>query len=126
MAVTVRSHHPAHPHRRREVRRRRRRHGCCSSSTTWNPALRASRAGWSTTDALHRFVNVYVNDEDVRFAGGLDAAVHDGDTVTILPAVAGGCAAREWEAVVIALLATHERDRRERHGPLRLAARRAG
>ena len=40
--------------------------------------------------ALHRFVNVYVNDEDVRFAGGLDATVADGDTVTILPAVAGG------------------------------------
>ena len=40
--------------------------------------------------ALHRFVNVYVNDEDVRFAGGLAAAVKDGDNVTILPAVAGG------------------------------------
>lgn len=40
--------------------------------------------------ALHRFVNVYVNDEDVRFAGGLDAKINDGDTVTILPAVAGG------------------------------------
>ncbi|QQQ77498.1 MoaD/ThiS family protein [Saccharothrix sp. 6-C] len=40
--------------------------------------------------ALHRFVNVYVNDEDVRFAGGLGAEVKDGDTVTILPAVAGG------------------------------------
>jgi sulfur-carrier protein len=39
---------------------------------------------------LHRFVNVYVNDEDVRFLGGLDAKVNDGDTVTILPAVAGG------------------------------------
>ena len=39
---------------------------------------------------LHRFVNVYVNDEDVRFAGGLDAKIADGDTVTILPAVAGG------------------------------------
>ncbi|HEX6357411.1 MoaD/ThiS family protein [Actinophytocola sp.] len=39
---------------------------------------------------LHRFVNVYVNDEDVRFAGGLEAAVSDGDNVTILPAVAGG------------------------------------
>ncbi len=39
---------------------------------------------------LHRFVNVYVNDEDVRFAGGLEASVKDGDTVTILPAVAGG------------------------------------
>ncbi|MQA61694.1 MAG: molybdopterin synthase sulfur carrier subunit [Actinophytocola sp.] len=41
-------------------------------------------------EKLHRFVNVYVNDEDVRFAGGLDAEVTDGDTVTILPAVAGG------------------------------------
>ncbi|EHR52261.1 MoaD family protein [Saccharomonospora marina XMU15] len=41
-------------------------------------------------EKLHRFVNVYVNDEDVRFAGGLDAEVSDGDTVTILPAVAGG------------------------------------
>jgi MoaD family protein len=40
--------------------------------------------------ALHRFVNVYVNDEDVRFSGGLGASVKDGDTVTILPAVAGG------------------------------------
>ncbi|TDP96537.1 MoaD/ThiS family protein [Labedaea rhizosphaerae] len=40
--------------------------------------------------SLHRFVNVYVNDEDVRFAGGLDAKVADGDNVTILPAVAGG------------------------------------
>jgi molybdopterin synthase sulfur carrier subunit len=39
---------------------------------------------------LHRFVNIYVNDEDVRFLGSLDAKVSDGDTVTILPAVAGG------------------------------------
>lgn len=39
---------------------------------------------------LHRFVNVYVDDEDVRFSGGLDAEVSDGATVTILPAVAGG------------------------------------
>jgi MoaD family protein len=39
---------------------------------------------------LHRFVNVYLNDEDVRFLGALDAKVSDGDTVTILPAVAGG------------------------------------
>ena len=39
---------------------------------------------------LHRFVNVYVNDEDVRFLGALDAKLDDGDTVTILPAVAGG------------------------------------
>ena len=39
---------------------------------------------------LHRFVNVYVNDEDVRFTGSLDTELKDGDSVTILPAVAGG------------------------------------
>jgi molybdopterin synthase sulfur carrier subunit len=39
---------------------------------------------------LHRFVNVYVNDEDVRFLGALEAKLSDGDTVTVLPAVAGG------------------------------------
>ena len=40
--------------------------------------------------ALHRFVNVYVNDEDVRYLGSLETAVVEGDTVSILPAVAGG------------------------------------
>ncbi len=40
--------------------------------------------------SLHRFVNVYVNDEDVRFTGSLETPVKDGDTVTVLPAVAGG------------------------------------
>ena len=40
---------------------------------------------------LRRFVNVYINDEDVRFIGGLDAELSDGDQVVVLPAVAGGC-----------------------------------
>jgi molybdopterin synthase sulfur carrier subunit len=39
---------------------------------------------------LRRFVNVYVNDEDVRFLGGLEAELSDGDQVVVLPAVAGG------------------------------------
>jgi sulfur-carrier protein len=39
---------------------------------------------------LRRFVNVYLNDEDVRFLDGLATEVADGDSVTILPAVAGG------------------------------------
>ena len=39
---------------------------------------------------LRRFVNVYINDEDVRFIGGLEAPVSDGDQVVVLPAVAGG------------------------------------
>ena len=42
--------------------------------------------------SLHRFVNVYVNDEDVRFTGALETKLSDGDEVTILPAVAGGAA----------------------------------
>ncbi len=56
--------------------------------------LEASHPGISerlVDDAgLRRFVNVYLNDEDVRFLAGLDTEVSDGDTVTILPAVAGG------------------------------------
>jgi molybdopterin converting factor small subunit len=39
---------------------------------------------------LRRFVNVYLNDEDVRFLDGIDTQVNDGDVVTVLPAVAGG------------------------------------
>ena len=52
------------------------------------PGLR----GRLVTDAgaLHRFVNVYVNDEDVRFTGALETGLKDGDEVTVLPAVAGG------------------------------------
>lgn len=40
--------------------------------------------------ALRRFINVYVNDEDVRFLEGLNSATKEGDSITILPAVAGG------------------------------------
>jgi molybdopterin converting factor small subunit len=39
---------------------------------------------------LHRFVNVYVNDEDVRYLAGLKTQIDEGDVVSILPAVAGG------------------------------------
>jgi sulfur-carrier protein len=39
---------------------------------------------------LHRFVNVYVNDEDIRYLDQLDTKVGDGDVISILPAVAGG------------------------------------
>jgi len=44
----------------------------------------------SEDGGLHRFINVYVNDEDVRYLGSLETPVKDGDTVSILPAVAGG------------------------------------
>lgn len=39
---------------------------------------------------LRRFVNVYLNDEDVRFLEGVNTELSDGDSITILPAVAGG------------------------------------
>jgi MoaD family protein len=41
---------------------------------------------------IRRFVNVYVNDEDVRYLQALDTPVKDGDEISILPAVAGGAA----------------------------------
>jgi MoaD family protein len=41
--------------------------------------------------AQRRFVNIYVNDEDVRYLDGLDTRVEEGDVISILPAVAGGC-----------------------------------
>jgi molybdopterin converting factor small subunit len=44
----------------------------------------------SDDGSLNRFVNVYLNDEDVRFLGGAETPLSDGDVVTILPAVAGG------------------------------------
>jgi sulfur-carrier protein len=43
---------------------------------------------------LHRFVNVYVNDEDARYLDKLDTKVADGDTVSLLPSVAGGAPRR--------------------------------
>lgn len=43
------------------------------------------------TGELHRFVNVYVDDEDARYLEKLDTKVEDGVTVSLLPSVAGGC-----------------------------------
>ncbi|MDF5752599.1 MoaD/ThiS family protein [Spongiactinospora sp. TRM90649] len=54
---------------------------------TQHPGLKARLVD---DGGLRRFVNVYLNDEDVRFLGGLETPVSDGDTVTVLPAVAGG------------------------------------
>ncbi|GGO87020.1 MoaD/ThiS family protein [Wenjunlia tyrosinilytica] len=58
--------------------------------------LESNHAGISArvlddTGKLRRFVNVYVNDDDVRFAEGLDTPTPDGAGVSIIPAVAGGC-----------------------------------
>ena len=45
---------------------------------------------YSADGKLHRFVNIYLNDEDIRYTGGLDTAVKAGDTLDVLPALAGG------------------------------------
>jgi molybdopterin converting factor small subunit len=52
-------------------------------------------AGQVLTDdgSLHRFVNVYVNDDDVRYLDNLSTAVTSSDVISILPAVAGGATA---------------------------------
>jgi sulfur-carrier protein len=57
------------------------------SVETGNPGIKDRLVEGSD---LRRFINVYVNDEDVRFLGGLDTPVDDGDVVVVLPAVAGG------------------------------------
>jgi sulfur-carrier protein len=46
---------------------------------------------FSTDGELNRYVNVYLNDEDVRVLDGLETAVGASDTLVILPAMAGGC-----------------------------------
>jgi sulfur-carrier protein len=56
--------------------------------TTQFPALKGQLLNEDGT--LHRFLNVYVNDDDVRYLGGVDAPVADQDEITLLPAVAGG------------------------------------
>ena len=58
-------------------------------------SLEASHPGIRTRvldddGAIRRFVNVYVNDDDVRFAEGLATGIPDGTTISIIPAVAGG------------------------------------
>jgi MoaD family protein len=40
--------------------------------------------------SLHRFVNIYLNDEDIRYLNQLNTPVKEGDTISILPALAGG------------------------------------
>ena len=40
---------------------------------------------------VHNFINVYLNDDDIRYGDGLKSKVQDGDTIQIVPSVAGGC-----------------------------------
>lgn len=55
---------------------------------TRHPGVKANLIG--DDGGLHKFVNVYVNDEDIRYLDKLDTKLGAGDVITILPAVAGG------------------------------------
>ena len=67
-----------------------------ATATDGSPLLLISQLALHTKNVLadggglHRFINVYVNDEDVRYLGSLETPIADGDVVSILPAVAGG------------------------------------
>ena len=61
---------------------------CCARSPTRTPRPKAPAFG--EDGSLNRYVNVYLNDEDVRVLDGLDTAVAESDTLVILPAMAGG------------------------------------
>ena len=53
-----------------------------------HPGLKGNLVG--EDGSLHKFVNVYRNDDDIRYLDALDTKVTDGDVISILPAVAGG------------------------------------
>ena len=61
---------------------------CSRRSSIAIPGLRANLL--DDAGGLHKFVNVYKDDDDIRYLDGLDTKLADGDVLTILPAVAGG------------------------------------
>ena len=69
-------------------RRGDRRRGVHRRSSSSSPGCAATCS--TTTGGLHKFVNVYKDDDDIRYLDGLDTKVADGDVLSILPAVAGG------------------------------------
>ena len=61
---------------------------CIDSLDAQHPGIKARLV--ADSGELHRFVNIYVNGEDIRFKDGITTAVSNGDEVSIVPAVAGG------------------------------------
>lgn len=66
-----------------------------------------------TAGKMRRFVNVYVNGDDIRFLNGLETAVKDGDEISIVPAIAGGSAGPRLDSAT----RYTARDGAERGGP---------
>src|SRR5262249_11221267 len=77
------------------------------------PQLR--RHLYNDQDALRNFVNVYVNDEDIRHHAGTDTAGRDGDAVMIVPAIAGGVATEADLRADLPALSNEEIRRYSRH-----------
>ncbi len=92
MAVEVRLPTILRPHvGGRSLRHGRRVHRGRAVRRPRGAATRASRASSITESGdLHKFVNVYRNDDDIRYTGRLDTPVAENDVVSIIPAVAGG------------------------------------
>ena len=72
------------------IRSRRRVRLWAKSSRTWEPRFPRSASDSSTAKELRRFVNVYLNNEDIRYLDDLATPVAENDEVSIIPAVAGG------------------------------------
>lgn len=66
-------------------------------------------------NALRNFVNIYLNDEDIRHQSGLETAIKDGDNLVIVPSIAGGLTAEEEMAAVLPSLSNDEIARYSRH-----------
>nr|MBA3804933.1 MoaD/ThiS family protein [Acidobacteriota bacterium] len=70
---------------------------------------------YSDRNTLRNFVNVYVNDEDIRHADGAQTPVKDGDTIMIVPSIAGGATAEQEVAKDLPALSNQEIARYSRH-----------
>lgn len=81
--------------------------------TTVHPELR--RHLYSDQQTLRSFVNVYVNDEDIRHQAGVDTAIKDGDTMMIVPSIAGGATTETEAAPALPSLSNEEIARYGRH-----------
>src|SRR5918912_1862545 len=70
---------------------------------------------YTDQNALRNFVNVYVNDEDIRHSGGQSTPVKEGDTLMIVPSIAGGAATAEEVDEDLPALSNDEVARYSRH-----------
>ncbi len=59
--------------------------------------------------AIRRFVNIYLNDEDVRFKSNLETPLKDGDTISIIPAIAGGAPAKKTNMIKKKVYLTYQK-----------------